>query len=93
MKLLDISLFGNVLFFSFLASLSAAARGWSSYLSIVPFLATRALRFQAEDGKLVLLWFGVYECENQGIFALTLSPAAFQHVCLIPAVFMSELSH
>lgn len=62
-------------------------------MSIVPFLATRALRFQVEDGKLALLWFGVYECENQGIFTLTLNPAAFQHVCLIPAVFMSDPSH
>lgn len=62
-------------------------------MSVVPFLAAKSLRFQVENGKLVLLWFGVYECENQGIFALTLSPAAFQHVCLILAVFMSELSH
>lgn len=46
-------------------------------MSVVPFLAAKALRFQAEDGKLVLLWFGVQECENQGIFTLTRSPAAF----------------
>lgn len=75
-KPLHVSPVGNIPFFPFLACLPTAAPAWNSHLSIVPFLAAKPLRFQAEGGK--LLWFGVFGCENPRIFTLPRSPAAFQ---------------
>lgn len=78
-KLLHISPVGNISFFPFLACLPTAAPAWNSHLSVVPFLAAESLRFQAEDGK--LWWFGVFGCENQGIFTLSRSiPALLSRV-------------